>query len=443
MRTSFSKKITLLFMNGVVSVGQIAISSNAYAGGDLCTAQGYSVGFFNGIWNTPDQAAEGLAALRVLNGATLNSEPIQYEVFYNQTGSTEGATGMQDIAEVFIQRAAEIDSTGELGKRWEYFWESFTGNKTLTDKVAAIFPSATNLLSRLYNEMTTKIMAGLAYVLSNPPTESTYADHNLRLDTLSVQRQKLMLVAHSQGSLFMNHAYDYISPKNGAGSVGAVHIAPASSTLRGEYLLANIDLVINGLRVQGLSSVPDVNLMMPIDLADATGHTLVGTYLDSNRGGRARVGAMLITAMQNLTTPTTTGTAGAFTVTLNWDGSGDVDLHTFEPSGAHVYYQAKRGVVGYLDVDNTLSSGPEHYYASCDSSKLQPGAYLIGINNYRAATGRTATIQVATSQGGTILTKTIDVGAERGEGGNLTPIPAVNVVVTRDSTTGSFGFTAN
>lgn len=442
MRTNFSR-ITKFVVTVLISVGQIAIGSNAHAANDLCTAQGYSVGFFNGVWNTPDQAAEGLAALRVLNGATLNGEPIQYEVFYNQTGSTAGATGMQDIAEVFIQRAAEIDSTGELGKRWEYFWESFTGERTLTDKIAALFPNSTSLLSQLYSDITTKVMAGWSYLLSNPPTASTYAGHNARLDTLSLQRQKLMLVAHSQGNLFMNHAYDYISPKSGTGSVKAVHIASASPTLRGDYLLANIDLVINGLRVQGLTTVPAINLTIPTALSDASGHTLVGTYLDGSRGGRSRVGSMMTTAMQNLTTPATTGSAGSFTVTLNWDGTGDVDLHTFEPSGSHVYYQSKSGVVGYLDVDNTVASGPEHYFASCDPSILQAGTYRVGINNYSRATGRTATIQVATSKGGTILTKTMGVGAELGSAGNSSPISAVSVVVTKNATTGAFTFTAN
>lgn len=404
---------------------------------DLCVATGYTFGFFNGVWNTPAQAADGLAALRSLVGNTYNSEPVQYEAFYNHTGSTAGGTGLQDIAEVFEQRALEIDSSGELGKRWEFFWESLSGNKSFTDKLLDLFPSAGSLFSQLYTDISSKIMAGWSYLLSNPPTAADYATQDARLDALATQRQKLMLVAHSQGNLFMNHAYDHILPTVTASSVKAVHIAPASPTLRGEYVLADIDLVINGLRIQGLSSVPSVNLTLPTSTADISGHTLVGTYLDGTRPGRSAASGLISSAMQQLIIPSTTGNVGSFTVTLTWDGSGDVDLHTFEPGGSHVYYSASTGVVGYLDVDNTWANGPEHYYASCDSNVLQAGTYHIGINNYSGATGRIATVQVASSKDGVLSTKSLGVGPQLGSSGNQSPISVFDLVVTKDATSGS------
>ncbi|MGV8894791.1 MAG: hypothetical protein ACOH2K_18045 [Burkholderiaceae bacterium] len=390
-----------------------------------------------------------MEALHDLRGDTFQSEPIQYEAFYNTTGSVAGATVLQDIAEVFQQRAREIDASGELGNRWEFFWESMSGDRTFTQRIISLYPSAGLLFEQLYTDITSKIVAGLSYLLSNPPTEANYATHNIRLNALALQRQKLMLVAHSQGNLFVNHAYDLIVPKIGAGSVKVAHVAPASPTLRGEYVLATIDLVINGLRSQGLTSVPAINISieeLPASTSDLSGHTLVGTYLDASRGGRARVNSIINTAMQALTTPVasiTTGNVGAFTVTLTWDGSGDVDLHTFEPNGAHSYYGDRAGIVGYLDVDNTTASGPEHYYASCDSAVLQSGTYRVGINNYYGATGRIATVQISTSNGGTILTKTLGVGAQLGSGGNANPLSVMNVIVAKNPTTGAFSFTAN
>jgi len=410
---------------------------------NLCLASGYTIGFFNGVWNTPVQAADGLASLRDLNGDTFNDEPIQYEGFYNHTGSTAGGTGLQDIAEVFEQRAAEIDASGELGKRWEFFWETLAGKKPFTDKLIELFPSAGSLFSQLFTDISSKITAGWSYLISNPPTESDYATHNARLDALAVQRQKLMLVAHSQGNLFVNHAYDHIISSIGPNSVMVAHIAPASPTLRGEYLLANIDLVINGLRIQGLNSVPAVNLTLPTSMSDISGHTLVGTYMDASRPGRAAVASMINRAMGQLTTPETTGNAGSFTVTLSWDGIGDVDLHSFEPNGAHAYYIEKAGLVGYLDVDNIDAFGPEHYYASCDSNILQTGVYHFGINNFANATGRMATVQVASSKEGVLATKTLGVGAELGTTGNQSPISVFDITVTKDVTTGKFSFAAN
>ena len=188
---------------------------------------GYTVGFFNGVWNTAGQAATGLAALRALTGSSFNSEPIQYEGFYNTTRAVAGATVLQDLAELFVQRAKEIDASGELGNRWEFFWESLSGEKTFTQRVIDFYPSSALLFEQLYTAVVSKVMAGLSSLLSNPPTEANYATHNIRLNALALQKQKLMLVAHSQGNLFANHAYDYIVPAIGVSSVQVAHIAPA------------------------------------------------------------------------------------------------------------------------------------------------------------------------------------------------------------------------
>jgi len=306
-----------------------------------------------------------------------------------------------------------------------------------------IYPNAISVFDQLKVDIQSKFVAGVANFFSNPPTAADYAAQNSRLDALAVEKQKLMLIAHSQGNLFMNHAYDHIVTTTGATGVQAAHIAPASPTLRGGYLLADIDLVINGLRIQGASTIPAINLNLPISTSDLSGHTLIGTYLDPTRSGRAAVKLMINNALQQLITPVTTGNTGSFTVTLTWDGTGDVDLHTFEPNGAHVFYQANAGVVGFLDTDNTVSFGPEHYFASCDSNVLQAGTYSIGINNFSGAAGRTATVQIATSIGGVINTKSLGVGAVLGTGGNQSPIPVFNVIVTKDPLTGNISYAVN
>lgn len=264
-------------------------------------SKSYTLGFFNGVWNTQDQATSGRDELRTLIRDTYNNEPVKYEVFYNHTGSTVGSNGLQDLAETFIQRSAEIDASGELGRRFEYFWE-FIGSSepTFIDKIKGIFSNAISLFDSLYTAINTKLVAIISYFTSNPPTEADYATHNAQLDALAADGQKLMLVGHSQGNLFMNHAYDHILPTVGADRVAAAHIAPASPTLRGDWVLANIDLVINLLRVQGLTSVPANNLDINASRVDVSGHTLIGTYLDPTRDGRGRVKTMIDTAMGKL-----------------------------------------------------------------------------------------------------------------------------------------------
>ncbi|MFH0708643.1 MAG: hypothetical protein V2A75_00400 [Pseudomonadota bacterium] len=275
----------------------IFIQLPAYA---ICS-KSYTVGFFNGVWNTYDQATTGRSELKKLIGDTYNNEPVKYEAFYNHTGDSVGSNGLQDLAETFIQRANEIDKSGQMGKRFEYFWE-FLGSSepTFLDKLAGFLPNAASLFDSVYTAMTTKLVSIISFFLSNPPTEADYAAHNARLDALATDGEKLMLVGHSQGNLFMNHAYDHILPIVTKERVVAAHIAPASPTLRGDYVLANIDAVINLMRVQGITSVPENNLPIPFSSTDVTGHTLIGTYLDGTRAGRATIKTMIESAMEKL-----------------------------------------------------------------------------------------------------------------------------------------------
>ena len=150
----------------------------------------------------------------------------------------------------------------------------------------------------------------------------------------------------------------------------------------------------------------------------------------------------MTTALGELEPPDTVANQGFFTVTLTWDGEGDVDLHTFEPDGSHSYYANRIANSGYLDLDNIIGEGPEHYYASCDAAKVQTGVYTIGINNFRGADGRRATVQVASSHDGELLTRTLDVGPQLGTSGNESPIRAATINVTKDAD-GNFKVVAN
>lgn len=423
---------------GAIAAGLPSTAQAQASESNICAIRGYTVGFFNGVWNTLPQAIDGRLALQELMGDEYNSEPVEYENFYNNTGNTAGGTMAQDIAEVFIQRANEFDDSGEFARRFEYIWEASTNlDRPLLSRLWASMSAPRELLETIYTSIMTKVFAGWSYLLSNPPTELNYAQHRLTIDTLATEGQKMLFVAHSQGNLFVNPAFDYAKSKLSSNSVAAVHIAPASLTLRGPHVLADIDAVINGLRAFGWDSVPPVNLNLPLSSRDASGHTLVDTYLDGSRAGRARVEEMGRQGLASLATPDAIGSRGFFTTMLTWDGAGDVDLHTFEPGGAHVYYSSMRGQVGALDVDNTWANGPEHYYASCDPARLQEGSYRIGINNYARAAGRTATVQVTFAQGGQPVTRVLDVGPVRGAGGDSSPIPVLTVNITKDAN-GSF-----
>jgi hypothetical protein len=107
---------------------------------------------------------------------------------------------------------------------------------------------------------------------SDPPTGSDMREQLEKLHKHADAGSPLILVGHSQGNLFLNAAYDSVQSANPETSVKAIHIGPASPTLRGSYVLADIDLVINALRFQGVNSVPVANLEIPFSRDDASGH---------------------------------------------------------------------------------------------------------------------------------------------------------------------------
>ena len=412
----------------------------------LCAPSGYTLGYFNGMWNTEKNAREGLGALTKITTSTYNGATITGQVLYNHTGCGRvGSSCLEDIAEVFEQRAQELDSTGTLAGHLEYFWESLGAAANFTDTIQNLFQGAEAIFADLQAQVIAQIATSIASTVSNDPlTVADYAAQNAKLDSLVAGGQVLLLVAHSQGNLFLNQAYDHILPSVGSSGVVAVQIAPASPTLRGGYVLANIDLVINALRIQGNTTVPANNVTLPISVTDLTGHSLTGTYLDPTRPARAQVINLINSGLASLAQPIPSNAAqGAFIITLTWSGLGNEDLHVFEPNGTHVYYAAMQGSSGYLDTNNTYGYGPEHYFASCDPSVLQTGTYQISINNFNGADNETATVQVATPYGGEFFPEQVNTGPTMGLAGNLNPIPVLTVGVSEDPVTGVYTFSVS
>ncbi|MHB1677530.1 MAG: hypothetical protein ACYCSS_08325 [Sulfuriferula sp.] len=404
------------------------------------------MGYFNGMWNTKKNAQKGLLALMKITPSTYNGAPITGKVLYNHTGcGRAGSSCLEDIAEVFEQRAQELDATGTLGSRLEYFWESLGDAANFTNQIQNLFQQAKTIFADLQARVIAQIATSIASTVSNDPlTAADYAAQNAQLDALAAKGQVLLLVAHSQGNLFLNQAYDHILPSVGSNGVVAVQIAPASPTLRGSYVLANIDLVINALRIQGNTTVPVNNITLPVSATDLTGHSLTGTYLDPTRPARAQVITLLNSGLASLAQPIPSNAAqGAFMITLTWSGLGNEDLHVYEPDGTHVYYAAMQGSTGYLDTNNSYGYGPEHYFASCDPSVLQTGTYQISINNFNGANNETATVQVATPYAGEFFSWQINTGSTMGLAGNLNPIPVLTVGVVKNPVTGVYTFSVS
>jgi hypothetical protein len=390
-------------------------SAKAQLPDDLCRNRGIVLGFFNGVQTTRDQARIALRSLeRTFGTASPEGEPIRYEVFYNRTD------GFEDFVETFEQRLNE--QQGLLAGRFELFFEALRGDGPTWSRITQALPELANVLQVLLGASEAAVVATLTGLAGSPPTVMDYAEHRARIDSLVLDGQKLLFVAHSQGNLFVNAAHEYALAKVGAVAVQVVHVAPASPTAHGDHTLANLDLVINGLRLLG--EVPTVTDAIPGYLRrppglngnkDLLGHGFLEIYLNPSLDTSRRVKQQIDEAMMSLVAPPAVTQLGSFSVTLTWDGPGDADLHTLEPDGSHVYYADPAGTSGYLDVDNVEGFGPEHYYASCRRSELLVGTYEVAIANYDGAEGTTATVQVASWKDGVLGTKTGVLGAATGD----------------------------
>lgn len=428
------KKVIASFLALCMLIGPItayaAKEPSIVSFANACEQDGYGVGFFNGVGNSISDAQISTAlvakAVRASNAAAFDAD-IRVSLFYNETNKLLKIIPLHDLMEVFVQRAEAAEP--DLGKRLELFWlamserteEGFLNKlkQRLGDGAMAAF----DLLDGIYEDVIVEATGLLASAFGgNLEAYQMYANHQAKIQSWALEGRRMLMVAHSQGNLFVNQAYQAAVGLTGysSDSIGVVHIAPASQELSGPYTLADKDVVIHMLRLQGLSSVPASNVTIPLSFSD--GHGLEGVYLNKDLDTYNHVLNNIKDVFGSLQKPSLASDRGIFTATLVWDREGDIDLHTFEPDNTQVYYGMKYGKSGKLDYDDKYARGPEHYNAKCDSTSLQRGTYRFGVNNYAGQVGTKATLIVTTSDNKNVLTKSVVVGEAIGSMGDSNPI---------------------
>ena len=263
-----------------------------------------------------------------------------------------------------------------------------------------------------------------------------------------VHGRKIVVVAHSQGNIFVNLAFEKLSIEE-QNSFAMVPVAsPDSEALRSlltpeDHVTFSNDLVIEAVRAgrvaAGLPNALPANdeLENPQTLLQ---HDFNKDYLTDD-SSREFILNGVIKSLEDLPSPPIIGQSGIITVTLKWGQQPDVDLHIFEPDGSQVYYANLQGSVGFLDVDDTDGEGPEHYFASCADLLESPsslGTYQVGVNYFRGDAPETANIIVEVP--GVKRPFDVVLPTALGESGNLTPIPVANIMVTQNSQTGLLEF---
>jgi hypothetical protein len=270
------------------------------------------IGFFNGVSNTEKAASQSAKRLEAEYGDKYKDTPLKYDLFYNQTACGAGfgkVSCLEDVAEVFEQRSKELD--GVFANRWEVFWDILAGRQrsdgSLTGRLLSLLGDGANALLQWLDSTANAVMNQLASAIlklltlfTNAPTNENQAEHLARLTEHADRGSGFILVAHSQGNLFVNSAYDALIAAEPNAEAKVVHVAPASPTLRGQHILADIDLVINGLRTTGINTVPPANVNLPFSSIDASGHGFEPTYMDKARNAYARTKELITNSLQAL-----------------------------------------------------------------------------------------------------------------------------------------------
>jgi len=393
-----------------------------------CAGAGYVVAFFNGV-NTTFSAAvsEDIVPLKTIYGNQFNNEPVSYFTFYNPTDGL-----LKDLAEAFAQKQQE---SPEIANRWELFWDLIDGTTDILTLVLVENPALADLINSLKNAVLNEAQVQAETLISQANFQPIVNQFASTMTTFLTEQKKIMAVAHSQGNFFLNSVYDIVHPTLATESLEVVQVATPTTTVRsvgGIYTTSSTDLVIRAISFV-LGSTEPPNISGPIAPSEDTlGHSFARVYMNPTYNMLAQIKTDMDAAMLALQPPNSQGSAGLFTVTLTWSGTGDEDLHVIEPNGTHVFYASKQGFTGFLDVDNVVSFGPEHYFASCDPTLIQDGLYQIGINDFNGADGETATVQLVTAQR-VFQAVQLSTGPTRGPAGNTSPTPVFNVQVTKNA----------
>lgn len=264
----------------------LGLPLNAIA--NTCKIDGYTIGFFNGVATDRTQGIDGLKRIEsTLDISEYNDEPVEYQLFYNDS-YIEGSVFnvLADYAETFDQRTEELEQ--KQSDRWEALWEMISGRSdgSIIQKINTLVIGFAELIvdfhSQVKNEKMAKFLNQLAQYVDSPDTMQTEMQQHLISDSLTWKGKKLIYIAHSQGNLWVNKAYQRAVSQPGydEDNIHVVHIAPASATLspNSDYVLSSSDFVIELVR-QLTGSVPMPNVLLVPGTGELSGHSLSEVYL--------------------------------------------------------------------------------------------------------------------------------------------------------------------
>ena len=352
-------------------IGGILLAETGNA--SICDTKETVVFFGNGVTTSEKKAFDSQSIIKNRLQAILSPE--EFEVLDFKLSYNDTHTLPLDLLESTIQFL-----TGNVSRFWRIIWE--------LDPMPDLVADQMLLLS-----------GALDY--SALLTTGNLRDHVRTYRNVIAEGKKVILVAHSQGNLFGNQAYNFLST-NERQSFGMVSVSNVDNNVLGDtsgsalYTTLNNDKLILALIAAqlGLPTSPMLpNTENQADNGDFLGHSFVGSYMVENSQSETQITGDIISLLGSLYTPPQILDPGIITVSLTWGPAPDIDLHVYEPNGTQVYFMKPQGISGALDYDDRNRYGPEHYRVlTCD--KLEEGIYRVALDYYYGSEPETATVQI-------------------------------------------------
>lgn len=328
---------------------------------------------------------------------------LDFDIAYNPT-----AGFLSDLLETFIQ-----DQQTDTSQ----FWRFLAGLEIMPEALAQVFE---DLATAIDEEA----------LVANPTLQEHVGFYKAQI----LEGKKVLLIAHSQGTLFANQAFFSLTAEE-QDSFGIVSAALIDSFVAGggTYTTLTEDAVVFALflvkTAAGLPAplLPNVtNSSLPIPPPSVEAHFFRTSYLSAGSNSRAKLFGDMVAGLDGLVEPPPTAGVGIITVELTWGVEPDVDLHVFEPNGTHVYYANLTGLSGFLDVDDVSSFGPEHYFVDCTT--LEVGTYRVAVNYFRGSGPEDARVLIKAG----LITRGFnqELLTAVGSAGDDSPIPVAEILVS-------------
>jgi len=288
------------------------------ANGSICHKKETVVFFGNGIKSIKKEAFKAKEAIKNNLESELSPEDfaaLKFDVSYNRTHTLP-----LDLLESTIQLLTSNTSR---------FWRLIFGLEIMPDWFAEKIILLATLLDK-----------------SALVTTDSLWEHVNTYQTAIAEGKKVLLVAHSQGSLFGNQAYSHLSPGEKQ-SFGMVSVANVDSNVLGDATdaapyttLENDKLILTLIAVQAAlpTSPMSPNTENTNAAEDFWGHSFLHSYMAEGSESNQQITGDIINVLAGLESPSQIVEPGVITVSLTWGPAPDVDLHVYSftcaPRGA-------------------------------------------------------------------------------------------------------------